>query len=48
MSKREDSSLQQFVSQQRYSGKDQSDDEMVQAGLHLLQERAVELDRIAE
>lgn len=40
--------LQQFVTQWLQSGKYQSDDEMVQAGLRLLQEREAELDRTAE
>ena len=44
----EDSSLEQFVSQQLQSGKYQSYDEMVEAGLRLLQEQEAELDRIAE
>ena len=44
----EDSSLEQFVSQQLQSGKYQSYDEMVEAGLRLLQEHEAELDRIAE
>jgi len=43
----EDASLEQFVSQQIQSGKYQSYEEMVQAGLRLLQEREAELDRIA-
>jgi antitoxin ParD1/3/4 len=43
-----DSSLEQFVSQQLQSGKYQSYDEMVEAGLRLLQEQEAELDRIAE
>jgi len=44
----EDLSLEQFVSQQLQSGKYQSYDEMVEAGLRLLQEQEAELDRIAE
>jgi antitoxin ParD1/3/4 len=44
----EDPSLDQFVTQQLQSGKYQSSDEMVQAGLRLLQEREAELDRIAD
>jgi putative addiction module CopG family antidote len=36
------------VSQQLQSGKYQSDDEMVQAGLRPLQTREAELDRMAE
>lgn len=44
----EDPSLDQFVTQQLQSGKYQSYEEMVQAGLRLLQEREAELDRIAE
>ncbi len=44
----EDASLEQFVSQQLQSGKYQSYDEMVEAGLRLLQEQEAELDRIAE
>jgi antitoxin ParD1/3/4 len=44
----EDSSLEQFVSQQLQSGKYQSYDEMVEAGLRLLQEQEAEIDRIAE
>jgi antitoxin ParD1/3/4 len=44
----EDSSLEQFVSQQLQSGKYHSYDEMVEAGLRLLQEQEAELDRIAE
>ena len=43
----EDPSLDQFVTQQLQSGKYQSYEEMVQAGLRLLQEREAELDRIA-
>jgi putative addiction module CopG family antidote len=41
-------SLQQFVAQQLESGRYQSYEEMVQAGLRLLQEREQEYDRIAE
>jgi antitoxin ParD1/3/4 len=44
----EDPSLDQFVTQQLQSGKYQSYEEMVQAGLRLLQEREAELDRIAD
>jgi antitoxin ParD1/3/4 len=44
----EDASLEQFVSQQLQSGKYQSYEEMVEAGLRLLQEREAELDRIAD
>jgi putative addiction module CopG family antidote len=44
----EDLSLEQFVTQQLQSGKYQSYEEMVEAGLRLLQEREAELDRIAE
>lgn len=43
-----DPSLEQFVTQQLQSGKYQSYEEMVEAGLRLLQEREAELDRIAE
>jgi putative addiction module CopG family antidote len=41
-------SLQQFVAQQLESGRYQSYEEMVQAGLRLLQEREQAYDRIAE
>jgi putative addiction module CopG family antidote len=41
-------SLAQFVAQQLQSGKYQSYEDMVQAGLRLLQEHEEELDRIAE
>jgi putative addiction module CopG family antidote len=44
----EDSSLEQLVSQQLQSGKYQNYDEMVDAGLRLLQEQEAEFDRIAE
>ena len=44
----QDPSLEQFVTQQLQGGKYQSYEEMVQAGLRLLQEREAELDRIAE
>jgi putative addiction module CopG family antidote len=44
----EDSSLQQFVNQQLQGGKYQTYEEMVEAGLRLLQEREADLDRIAE
>jgi putative addiction module CopG family antidote len=44
----EDSSLEQLVSQQLQSGKYQNYDEMVEAGLRLLQEQEAEFDRIAE
>lgn len=44
----QDLSLEQFVTPQLQSGKSQSYEEMVQAGLRLLQEREVELDRIAD
>ena len=44
----EDPSLDQFVTQQLQSGKYQSYEEMVQAGLRLLQEREAELDRLAD
>jgi putative addiction module CopG family antidote len=41
-------SLEQFVQQQLQSGKYQSYDELVQAGLRLLQEHEEELDRVAD
>ena len=41
-------SLKQFVQQQLQSGKYQSYEDMVQEGLHLLQEREQKFDRIAE
>lgn len=44
----QDFSLDQFVAQQIQSGKYQNYEEMVQAGLRLLQEREAEFDRIAE
>jgi putative addiction module CopG family antidote len=44
----EDSSLEQFVSQQLQSGKYQSYEEMIEAGLRLLQECEAELDRMAD
>jgi putative addiction module CopG family antidote len=44
----EDVSLEQFVTQQLQSGKYQSYEEMVQAGLRLLQAHEAELDRIAD
>lgn len=43
-----DSSLEQFVTQQLQSGKYQSYEEMVEAGLRLLQECEAELDHIAD
>ena len=44
----EASSLEQFIAQQLQSGKYQSYEAMVQAGLRLLQEHEEELDRIAD
>ena len=44
----EDSSLEQFVTRQLQSGKYQSYEEMVQAGLRLLQAHEAEMDRIAD
>ncbi len=44
----QDPSLEQFVTEQLESGKYQTYEEMVQAGLRLLQAREAELDRIAE
>ena len=41
-------SLEQFVRQQLQSGKYQNYDEIVQAGLKLLQEHEEELDRVAD
>jgi len=48
MSMPEALSLKQFVVQQLESGRYQSYEEMVQAGLRLLQEREQEYDHIAE
>lgn len=44
----QDPSLEEFVTQQLQSGKYQSYEDMVEAGLRLLQEREAELDRIAD
>jgi len=43
----EASSLERFIAQQLQSGKYQSYEDMVQAGLRLLQEHEEDLDRIA-